>query len=26
MILDPDRLIDVAAIDPHLALSWIPRS
>jgi CRP/FNR family transcriptional regulator len=26
MILDPDRLIDVAAIDPHLALSWIPRN
>jgi CRP-like cAMP-binding protein len=24
-ILDPDKLIDVAAIDPHLAMSWIPR-
>jgi CRP/FNR family transcriptional regulator, anaerobic regulatory protein len=22
-ILDPDKLIDVAAIDPHLAMSWI---
>jgi CRP-like cAMP-binding protein len=24
-ILDPDKLIDVAGIDPHLAMSWIPR-
>jgi CRP-like cAMP-binding protein len=23
-ILDPDKLIDFAAIDPHLAMSWIP--
>jgi CRP-like cAMP-binding protein len=24
-VLDPDKLIDVAGIDPHLAMSWIPR-
>jgi len=24
-ILDPDKLVDVAGIDPHLAMSWIPR-
>lgn len=24
-ILDPDKLIDVAGIDPHLAMSWIQR-
>lgn len=24
-ILDPDKLIDVAGIDPHLAMSWIRR-
>lgn len=24
-ILDPDKLIDVAGIDPQLAMSWIPR-
>ncbi|MDF2119187.1 helix-turn-helix domain-containing protein [Roseiarcaceae bacterium H3SJ34-1] len=22
-ILNPDRLVDVAGIDPHVALSWI---
>jgi CRP-like cAMP-binding protein len=24
-ILDPDKLIEVAGIDPHLAMSWVPR-
>ena len=26
VILDPDRLVEVAAIDPHLALAWMPRN
>ena len=26
VILDPDKLVDVAGIDPHLALSWTGRS
>ena len=25
VILDPDRLVEVAAIDPHLALGWMQR-